>query len=324
MVLAAGLGTRMRPLTERLAKPALPVLNRPLLHWTLDLLARHGVRDVMVNTHYRPGSVRRAAIYGRRLGLRLSFSHERRILGTGGGPRRVRSFFGDEPCLLVNGDVVCDFDLSRLLRRHRESGARATLALLPNPDPGRYGPIVTDRRGRVLSLVGRPRRARGTVSLFASVHVLEPALLERLPPGPSDTVRDLYPRLVAEGDLVLGVRVKGPWYDFGAPPLYLTSQLALLRKGLGGARRGVLVDPSARIASDAVLRGTVVGPDVRIGAGARVERCVLWRGARVGEAAVVRRSILTEAARVEPGERLEDRILTRRRGGTGRASLVSN
>ena len=95
MVLAAGLGTRMRPLSDLLAKPALPVLNRPLLHWTLELLARHGVRDVLVNTHHRPETVERAVGTGRRFGLRVRYAHEPVILGSGGGPRKVRAFLGE-------------------------------------------------------------------------------------------------------------------------------------------------------------------------------------------------------------------------------------
>ena len=145
MVLAAGLGLRMRPLTLLRAKPALPVLNRPLIHWTLELLRRHGVTDVVVNLHHLPGTVRRAVGDGSTLGLRVSYSYERRILGTAGGPRKVRRFFGDEPFLLVNGDVLFDFDLSDLVRRHAASGARATLALKAYRRVEAYGGVVIGR-----------------------------------------------------------------------------------------------------------------------------------------------------------------------------------
>src|SRR5262245_1176985 len=178
MILAAGLGLRARPLTLSRAKPVLPVLNRPLLHWTLDALASHGVREVVINVHHRPQTVVRAVGSGGAFGLRVTYSHERRLLGTGGGPRRVRRFFGAEPFLLVNGDVVFDLDLDRLVERHRASGARATLALKPNPDPRRYARVVTGPGGRLLSLAGLPRPARGRSSLFTGVHVLDPALLE--------------------------------------------------------------------------------------------------------------------------------------------------
>ncbi len=246
MVLAAGLGLRMRPLTLLRAKPALPVLDRPLLEFTLERLAHAGVRDVVVNLHHLADSVIDAIGTGRRLGVRISYACEREILGTGGGPRAVREFFGREPFLLVNGDVFFDFDLRALVARHRASGALATLALRPLPDPSAYSPVVTDRRGRILSIAGRPRPARGTVSMFASVHVLDPRLLERLPPGPSDSVRDLYVPLLAEGAHLAGVRCAGAWYDFGRPSLYRDAQLRMLR---GRGRAQVLVGRGARIAA---------------------------------------------------------------------------
>jgi len=141
MVLAAGLGLRMRPLTLLRAKPALPVLDRPLMQFTLERLARAGVRDVVVNLHHLPESVVEALGPGRRYGLRIHYSREPEILGTGGGPRAVRDFFGREPFLLVNGDVFFDFDLRALVARHLASGAVATLALRPQPDARSYSPV---------------------------------------------------------------------------------------------------------------------------------------------------------------------------------------
>jgi NDP-sugar pyrophosphorylase family protein len=312
MVLAAGLGTRMRPLTLLRAKPALPVMNRPLLHWTLDLLARSGVTDVMVNLHYLPDSVREAAGDGSAFGLRVAYSMEPKILGTGGGPRKVRDFFGEEPFLLVNGDMVFDFDLRDLVRRHLAAGARATLALRPNPDPRRYPPVRTDRRGRVTSLPGHARRTRGTASLFTGIHVLDPTTLDRLPPGPSDTVRDLYARLVAEGETVLGVRVRGRWFDIGSPALYLASHRALLAAGFAGARKGVLVHPEARVAKGARVTGSVIGPGSVVERGARVSGSVLWDDVVVGERADVRGSILAGGTRVGEGDVYENAVATRR------------
>lgn len=310
MVLAAGRGERMRPLSALRAKPVLPVLNRPLLHWTLERLSRAGVTDVVINLHHRPETVRAAVGSGRRFDLRVTYSDERRILGTGGGPRKVRRFFGTEPFLLVNGDVLFDFDLERLVARHRASGAQATLALKPNPDPRTYGPIVTGPGGWVRSLAGRPRRARGLVSLFTGVHVLEPALLERLPPGASDSVRDLYAPLVADGGRVLGVRVGGPWYDFGRPSLYLAAQMRML--GRGGRS---LVHTRARVSEGARLRSSVVGAGSTVGAGALVASSVLWERVGVGPGAVVRDAVVIAGVRVPPGARIEGAVVLAGKGG---------
>jgi mannose-1-phosphate guanylyltransferase len=296
----------MRPLTLLRAKPVLPVLNRPLLHWTMARLARAGVRDVVVNLHHLPETVTAELGSGRRFGLRIRYSREETILGTGGGPRAVREVFGDEPLLLVNGDVLFDFDPRRLLAAHRASGARATLALRRNPVPYAYSPVVSDRKGRVLSIAGRPRRARGAVTMFASVHVLDPALLDRLPEGPSDGVLDLYIPLLAEGAHLQGVRTRGAWYDFGRPSLYRDAQLRLLP---GRGRDRVLVDGKARVAATARLRRAVVGSGARVAGGARVERSVLWDGAVVEAGACVSGAIVATGAVVRAGERAEEVIV---------------
>lgn len=310
MILAAGLGVRMRPLTGLVAKPVLPVLNRPLLHWTLERLRRSGVRDVLINTHHLPRTLRRAVADGREFGVRVTWSHERTILGTAGGPRAARRFFGDAPALLVNGDAWFDFDLRALLRRHRQSGALATLALRPNPDPERYGPVVTGPRGFIRSLAGLPEPASGTVSLFTGVHILEPAILERLGPGPSDSVRQLYAPLVGEGARLLGVRVRGAWYDFGVPSSYLASQMTLLR-GLRGRGRNLL-DPQARVEPGARVESAVLGARARVARGAHVRGSVLWDGVVVEAGAHVERSVLATGVRVAAGERIVDQVVTTR------------
>jgi mannose-1-phosphate guanylyltransferase len=299
MVLAAGLGLRMRPLTLLRAKPVLPVLNRPLLHWTLLRLRRAGVREVVVNLHHLPETVVSALGDGRRLGLRIRYSREDVILGTGGGPKAVRDFLGEAPFLLVNGDVLFELDLRALVRRHRDSGACATLALRTNPDPTAYSSVVTDRRGRILSIAGRPGPAQGVVSLFAGVHVMAPGLLERLPEGASDSVRDLYIPLLAEGAQLLGVRTRGAWYDLGRPSLYLAAQLRLLPGGRP------LIDRTARVSSRARVRRSVVGAGAQVGTAARIERSVVWEGAAIGAGALVAGAIVASGAAVREGERAE-------------------
>jgi NDP-sugar pyrophosphorylase family protein len=313
MVLAAGLGTRMRPLTLLKAKPALPVLNRPLIHWTLDLLARHRVKEVMVNLHHLPSTVIRAVGDGAAFGLRVSYSRERRILGTGGGPRQVRDFFGEAPFLLVNGDVVFDFDLGLLVRRHRESGARATLALCESPDVRRYGAVTLGRGGWVESFGGHAS-SNGTGAFFAGVHVVDPSLLDRLPLGVSDSVRDLYIPLIREGGGVLGVRVRGPWYDFGNPSVYLSSQVAMLRSGFRGIDADALIHPRARVHPDSWIRRSVVGPDTVVEAGAVLRESVVWDRVRVGAAATVRCCVLATATRVNAHERAERLVVMPARG----------
>ncbi|HEY3119307.1 MAG TPA: NDP-sugar synthase [Vicinamibacteria bacterium] len=322
MVLAAGLGTRMRPLSLLKAKPALPVLNRPLIHWTLELLARHGVKEVMVNLHHLPSTVMRAVGDGAAFGLRVSYSRERRILGTGGGPRRVREFLGDEPFLLVNGDVVFDFDLTDLVRRHNASGARATLALCENPDVRRYGAVTTGPGGWIQAFGGHAPSRNGAGAFFAGIHVMDPALLDRLPPGPSDSVRDLYIPLIRERGRVLGVRVRGPWYDFGNPSLYLSSQVAMLRSGFRGLEVDTLIHPRARVHPDSWIRRCVIGPDTVVEAGSVLKESVVWDRVRIGASATVRCCVLATGTRVHAHERAEKLVVVPA-GGRARTAARS-
>ena len=161
------------------------------------------------------------------------------------------------------------------------------------PNPRHYGPVVTGPDGRIRSVAGRPRRARGTVSLYTGVQVLDPALLDRLPEGISD-ILDLYGPLVEEGEKLLGVRVRGAWYDLGAPRLYLDTQLRLLaRQG-----RGSLVHPLAQVDRRARVTGSALGARARVEAGAVVERSVVWEDAVVESGARIRGSIVTSGATV--------------------------
>jgi mannose-1-phosphate guanylyltransferase len=309
MILAAGKGLRMRPLTRLVAKPALPVLNRPLILHTLEHLSQAGVREVIINLFHLPASVIAAVDASRDLDLEISYSREARLLGTGGGPRRVLDSLGDEPFLLVNGDVVCDFDLKALVRAHLKGGSRATLALLPNPDPRSYSRVVTDPEGRIRSLAGLPKAARGRTSLFTGVHVLDPSLLRALAPGPSDIVRDLYVPYIAAGGRVEGTRVRGHWWDFGSPRAYLESQLSMLRLDRFRAQG---VDSSARIHPGARVVRSVVGPGARIEEGASVVESILWAGTVVGRGASVQGSVVSGGT-LAPGSRLREALRLRGR-----------
>lgn len=298
VILAAGLGTRMRPLTDKTAKPALPVLNEPLIVRTLRALKRAGVSEVMINLHHRPDSIR-AAIPQGDLGLRIKYSRETAILGTGGALRKIRAWVGLEPLIVVNGDVVFDFDLKAMVAVHRRTLALATLALKPNPDPRKYKPVVTDRSGRILSIRGLPRPRKGTSSLFASVHIIEPVILERLPQGASDTVGDLYIPLLREGAHLQGVRQTGVWHDLGSPSGYLKAQSRLLLSR--GGKRSAVIDPSVRLGKGSRVTRSVVGAGCVIEPLVRIEGSVIWDGVLVHEGARLRNCIVMSGTEVVKG-----------------------
>jgi mannose-1-phosphate guanylyltransferase len=298
VILAAGLGTRMRPLTDRTAKPALPVLNEPLIVRTLRKLKRAGVSEVMINLHHRPDTIR-AAIPEGDLGLKIKYSRETAILGTGGALRKVRSWVGRDPLFVVNGDVIFDFDLKAMAACHRKTDALATLALKPNADPKKYKPVVTDRTGRILSIRGRPASRRGTVSLFASIHIIEPVILDRLPQGESDTVGDLYIPLLREGAYLQGARQAGVWHDLGSPSGYLKAQMRLLADR--ARKRSVVIDSSVRLGKGARVVRSVVGAGCVVEPSARIEGSVLWDGALVKSGARVRNCIVMSGTEVCKG-----------------------
>jgi NDP-sugar pyrophosphorylase family protein len=272
MVLAAGYGTRFRPLSERLPKPAAPVLNEPLVRRTLRRLRDQGIREVLVNLHFRPGDVERAC---RGIpGLRVAFQREQEILGTGGGIKRAEPFFRGETAIVWNGDILFDLDLEKAISFHRRKRAVATMVLRATPQLARYGAVEVDGRGRVVRLLGEPRGRRGRPLMFAGVHLLEPAFFRWLRSEPSCIVRTAYRSLVDRGAPVYGYETGARWLEIGTPEDYLAANLALL-----GDR--VLVGEGARVEAGARLFRSIVGPGARIGAGARIERCVVWPGVKV-------------------------------------------
>ncbi len=290
MVLAAGFGTRLRPLTDHLPKPMVPVANRPLIAWCLDRLAAGPVGEVIVNLHHLGQALRDELGDGARFGLRIGYSPEEVILGTGGGLVRARPFFQERTFLVLNGDVLCAPDLSALLDFHRLKGAAATMLVRPLPAGADFTPLEVDSADRLVGLGGQRRAGRGPLRacMFCGVHVLEPAIFEHLPPsGFSCVVDQGYRGLLDAGLEVAACLYEGPWFDLGTPERYLEACGALLSgaarlPGFEPPAGGVLVDPAARVDPEARLGPEVcLGADCRVGAGARLERCLLWPGTRI-------------------------------------------
>ncbi len=223
MILAAGLGTRLRPLTDSLPKPLLPIAGRPLIVWSLLLLRRYGITEVIVNLHHLGHLIEKELGDGARLGMRVSYSREPVLLGTGGGMKHAASFFQGEAFFVLNGDTLADLDLGAMIARHRTSGAVATLALRDDPDVDRWGAVDTDAEGRVLAITGRGRPRQDGMSIrrmFAGIHVIEPKVLEDLPAGQPSSIIGAYVRRLERGALISGYELKGYWSDIGSIERY--------------------------------------------------------------------------------------------------------
>ncbi|HET9768319.1 MAG TPA: NDP-sugar synthase [Thermoanaerobaculia bacterium] len=308
LVLAAGYGTRLRPLTDELPKPLLPVLGRPLLLRTLDALVDAGCEAAAINLHHLAEAIP-AAVGDEHRGMRIVYSREEPILGTGGAFVPLRDFFaGSETALLVNGDSLCEWPLGELLARHRRRGAAATLLLAGRPDPRSFGGgIGIDRNGRVRAIRREP--TFGPVVrrfVYAGAYALDPALLARLPEGFSDSMRDLFEPLLAEGGRIESLVTWKPWHDLGTPARYLEAMLDLSARADAGWKSS-----EASIAANADLRRVVVESGVRVEAGAAVEDSLLLPGAVVRAGSRLRRVVVGPEAELPAGSAWSEALLTR-------------
>jgi NDP-sugar pyrophosphorylase family protein len=235
MLLAAGLGERMRPLTDARAKPSLPLLNRPIITHTLDHLKRHGVEEVVINLHHQPESIRGIVGDGSRIGLKIHYSEEPTILGTAGGLKKAEDHFRDSGSfIMINSDFASDCDLGAAMKKHRESGALSTLVLI-SPRPGTdYGIVELGEKERIDRLAGKPpgeTDPRAGRYHFTGIHLLEPGIFDEIPPGTKVEINsEIYPRLITEGKMIKGFIHSGLWQELGTPQLYLDGSFALLRE----------------------------------------------------------------------------------------------
>jgi NDP-sugar pyrophosphorylase family protein len=319
LVLAAGLGTRLRPLTDAVPKPLLPVAGLPILGHTLQQLAAVGCEAAAINLHHRGEQIRQR--FGDSFaGMPLVYSEESVLLGTLGALHPLKSFLvGADLTLLINGDSLCRWPLRRLVRRFQTDGAEATLLLTSQAPVGEFGGGVgIDRKGRILSFRPGDPEAGEVVRrhVFAGAHVLSPKLLERVGPGVSDIVRDLYIPLLAEGGKLLSQVTSRPWHDLGTPQRFLDGVIDWARAGWPERLwRRAWVSPEAVVEPGAKVRRSAIEPGAKVGEGAQVERSVLLPGAKVGKGSVVRESILGFGAAVPPGTWVERRIIMPQREG---------
>lgn len=328
MVLCAGLGTRLRPLTTVWPKPAMPLLAGPLFRYSLATLRNVGITDVGINTHHLPDVMERVA---RAESPQLTVSHENgELLGTGGGIRGLKSFLRDEDFVVLNGDVLFAVDLKPVIEAHRTSGAAATMVLLPMPEGATYNAVELDASGSVRRIAGHgPGGAKLSNWHFTGVHVMTPKVFDFMSAsGPEDINRDVYVRMLNAGLTIRG-HILQPndayWSDLGAPQLYaathqqlLFSQVPLASFGdhgpLSGHVRGegnFWQHPSARIDADVKVAGPAFfGANCEVGAGVRLGSAVsIGANARIGRNVRLNRVAVLEGAVIPEGTTLADQIV---------------
>lgn len=315
MILAAGYGTRLWPLTIDRTKPAIPFMGRPLIGYVAEYLARYGFDDIVVNLHHQPESVRAALGDGSAYGVRFHYVEEPVILGTSGAIGNARSLLEDgDAFVVINGKLATDIDLADALATHRSRRALATLVLRPNPARERYSTVEV-RDGRVAGFGGFPPsdnagEAAEAPLMFTGIQILDPRVFELIPPGVfSHSVTDVYVPAIARGEVVAAHVSGGSWYELSTVRRYLETSVALMsREG-----RDVELGKGSTIEDGAAVTESVLWEDVRVGAGARVQRSVLGAGVRVEpdeifeDVAVVRAELARGAERPEKGLRGEFR-----------------
>ena len=301
LILAGGKGTRLRPLTMHTPKPIVPIANRPLLVYQLELLKRAEVRDVILSLSYQPQKIEDKLLDGTDHRVRISYTVETIPLGTAGAFRNAAGLIR-ETTVVLNGDVLTDINLSEVLERHRERDAAATIVLAPVPNPTEYGFVETDAAGRVKRFVEKPEPEEVTAdTINAGIYVLEPRVLDYIPEGePFMFEYDVFPKLLEAGEAFYGYTWRGYWRDVGSAPSYwqanmdvLAGRVKLLDKL--PAERGEKFDASVEI--DAL---SVVDPSCTLKQGVQIINSVVSRNCYVEERARIENSVIRGGTRIGP------------------------
>jgi mannose-1-phosphate guanylyltransferase len=315
IVLVGGEGTRLRPLTESVPKPALTLVDRPFLAYMVEWLARHGVGEVVLACGFLAEKLREALGDGEHSGARIRYVAEPQPLGTAGAIRFAADRLGDdlgERFFALNGDVLTDLDLTALLGAHEERGARATIGLHPVEDSSPYGLVRTDEAGGVVEFLEKSGElVPGDIN--AGIYVVERSVLEEIPAGEKVSIeRDVFPRLAGDG--LQATRMDGYWMDIGTPERYLQASWDILERRVETEVEptgpGMYVDPGAEIAESAVVGPRVViSPGCTVEPGAEARESVLLDDCSIGAGATVSGSILAPGVEVAPGAALEGGVV---------------
>ena len=321
MILAAGFGTRLWPLTVGRTKPAIPFLNRPLIAYTIEYLKRYGVEDLIVNLHHEPDSVRASIGDGSSYGVRIAYSvEEPEILGTSGALDLVRDQLDRETFIVINGKIITDIDLGAAIAFHRDSKALATLVLLPNRKRERFSEVMITEDGRISEFAGFPEpeypqsaiRNPQSPLMFTGIHILEPGIFDYIPRGVfSDSVRDVYPKAMADGKIVAGhITSDGSlWRELSTIERYLAISLEFLRR----EGRDVIMGAGCEIESGAIVERSVLWERAHVERGARLSECVIGDDVIIHSDAEFRRAAIVRADSVslddQPEKALQPEII---------------
>ncbi len=305
MILAAGFGTRLWPLTIERTKPAIPFLNRPLIASTIDYLKQFGITEIIINLHHEPDSVREQIGDGSAYGVKITYSvEEPEILGTAGALDNVRALLSDETFIVINGKIITNLDLGEALKTHRKQKSIATLVLKPNPKHEKFSQIIVDEAGNYQGFGGFPAPTTDyrlpttdpepptTPLMFVGIHILEPEIFAYIPRGIfSDSIRDVYPKAMEAGKKIAAHVGAGDWYELSTLARYLEISLEFMR------REGIsfTADQGSEINSSASVKNSILWRNVKISSGAKINQCIIADGVQIPANAEYERKVIVRA-----------------------------
>jgi mannose-1-phosphate guanylyltransferase len=321
VVLVGGEGTRLRPITSRVPKPVAPLLERPMLAYLLEHLKHFGMERVVFSTGFLAEAIQAVIGDGSAFNLDVRYVVEGVPLGTAGAIKNAQSELDDGCFLAFNGDVLSEVDLTALVDFHRSRGALGTIFLTPVEDPRRYGMVELADDGSILEFLEKPSSdVEGGALINAGVYVLEPEVLEAVPPGRMYSIeRGVFPGLASQGRL-FGYAGRGYWRDIGTPDSYLEAHFDILQRTFETPLAGLLGESYLLVSREAIVENgarvvppAYVGPGARVRAGAKVgPLAVIGRGCVIDERATIVESVLQEDVRVGAGSSVERTVVVRR------------
>ncbi len=287
MILSAGYGTRLWPLTEDRTKPAIPILGKPLVGYVAEYLARHGCDEVVVNLHHRPESVRQSLGDGSRFGVKLHYVEEPEILGTSGAIDNARALLDGDTFVVINGKIITDIDLNAAFETHRRTNAIATLVLLPNFAFERFTVVETED-GFLRGFGGMPSQDESAGDdpplMFTGIQILEPRIFDYIPRGVfSHSTTDVYPRAIANGERIAVHLGHGRWHELSTLRRYLVISSLLL----AGTGKRFFAGAGCDIQANAQVEQSILWDNVVVESGARVRHAVLGDNVKIGTGEVV-------------------------------------
>ena len=322
MILAAGFGTRLKPLTNDLPKPMFPVLNHPILEHAINFLSSQGIKEIAINLHHQPEKIIDYFGDGKDFRVKLQYSKEENILGTAGGIKKLELFLKDETFLVINSDVLADVNLNDVLKFHREKKSKLTLVVRKDSNAEKYDSIQRVEEGRIVHFLGHSIKnsAPTTRVMFTGIQIMEPDIFSRIPENKfCGTTEDVFPGMINEGLPVYGYLHKGYWIDMGTRETYIQAQKdamdgkVVLKNSSSRNPEGPLVVPPVHIGKNCeISQGAQVGPYAVLGDGCRirpgavVENSILWPGSTIGNDSTIKNCIISQGTCVDSGKSLEN------------------